>query len=53
MHLKIHEISNIVQIESIRTLCPPGVFLGLGVLRHFGLKSKARKIVKIYKEFEV
>ena len=32
---------------------PSGVLLGLGVLGHFGLKNKTRKIVKIHKDFEL
>ena len=31
---------------------PPGVFLGLGVLAHFGLRNQTRKVVKIHKDFE-
>ena len=42
-----------MQIGSIRTFCPPGVFLGLGVLAHFVLKNKTKKIVKIQKDFEL
>ena len=30
-------------------ILPPGVVLGLGVLGHFGLKSKTRKIIKFIK----
>ena len=30
-----------------------GMFLGYGVLRHFGLKNKTRKIVKSHKDFEL
>ena len=35
-----------VQIASIKTFYPE-VYLGLGVLGHFGIKNKAVKIVKI------
>ena len=42
-----------IQLEGIRKSCPPGTFLDLGVLGHFGTEIKTRKIVKIHKDFEL
>ena len=42
-----------IQLGGTRTFCPLGIFLGLGVLEHFGSKNQTREIVMIHKKFEL
>ena len=38
-----------IQYGGISTFCPPGVFLGLGILAHFSTKIRSQKLLKFIK----
>ena len=44
---------DIFGLEGIRTFCLLGHILYLGVLGHFGLKNRTRKIDKIHRDFKL
>ena len=55
LHFSVTKLNHMLCVKVTYKLDPtsiPGIFLGLGVLAHFWLKNKTRKIVNIQEGFE-